>query len=176
MTLYKITETIWESGDPALVGIFIEDATQELLDTLKKGFAEQGIVCDSIHTILFTKIKFGIVFVEDGTFKADYCDDPPPDITEIEERCMKFMTDTLNGGNYRWDSLWYKNVFSELDEDFIGLADHVVGFTDSDVDFCYVATKDNIEQPILFFKNCMVADAETTILNGEDQQSDDQTV
>lgn len=159
MVLYKVSETAWESGDPALVAVFIEYADQSLLDKLKDQIAQAGIDKSTIHTLLFTRLKFGIIIVEEGTFKTEYSDNPPDNITAIEDNVMGLLLEELV--DYRWDALWYKDFFSTLDDDFIGLANHIVGFTDNYVDFCYVSTKDKPDEPILFFKNCKPSEAET---------------
>lgn len=163
MTLYKVSETAWESGDPALVAIFIENTDQGLLDKLKNQIVQAGIDEDTVHTLFFVRLKFGIIFIEEGTFKAEYSDNPPDHITAMEDNIMGLLLEGLV--DYRWDALWYKDFFSTLDEDFIGLANHMVGFTDNYVDFCYVSTEDKPDEPILFFKNCKPPEAETSILS-----------
>ncbi|MCM1218683.1 MAG: hypothetical protein NC548_29700 [Lachnospiraceae bacterium] len=172
MNFYKCdcADDIWEIGSPVIIGIFIEDATQELLNSVKENMSEV-IEPASIHTIFFTETAFGALIVDEGySFKAEHWDSPPDDITKMEDECIGILFKLLDGK--RWDALWFKNLFSDdmtsMEKEFDGLANHVIGYTSNDDKFCFVSTNDKDNAVLLFFKNMFgVVDEAEPVLNEE---------
>lgn len=163
MKFYKVGDRMWEIGSPVMIILFIEDVEQEFLDGVKKALSGIDIEPETIQTIFFPKLKFGAVLIEEGRyFNERYWDHPPDDITEMEDKTMGVLFEELAGK--RWDGLWYKHLISEdlasLEVEFDGLADHELGYAANASDFGFVSTKENVEEPIMFFKTILDTEEE----------------
>ena len=155
MKFYKVGDHMWEVGTPVMVAIFIEDVTQDFLDDTEMALTKTGIEPNTIQTIFFPRLKFGAILIEEGTyFKPEYWYEPPEAITDMEDKVMGVIFETLH--DKRWDGMWYQNTVAEdmesIEKHFDGLANHVLGHTANDDGFGFVSTKDDVEHPLMFFK------------------------